>query len=991
MDWTQFENKASDEPVNTSQSVKDTNDKWAQYTNENPYAPTPKKEINAFVRGLSESASGKITQLINGEKGLEPKTHDPDQGFLSRVLDNAQEMAGTVVGDLPYMAAGGTVGAAAGTLVEPGIGTIAGAGFGSLATPAFIKAAIQEYQDFQKSGKENLTFGEWLQKADNVASKTLREGAFGVTLGTLKHLGTAAKGTPFEKLFTAKYTPVLETGAEIGTAATLPAISEGRLPNEEELVAAPLMIGGMKLASKIPTTKISKAKPVEALKKWWAGKADPEKLKIAERFKAATGKDLPLSETGHLGADSLETIVKMSAGGQKQYNDMIQGIDQSVIDVFKKGLEESSTKEYESSLEAGESAKKAIKEIKSTTTPEELYPGKAKPSAIFQNTPREGAKKPSRELKVTAPAKKQTFFERNAPQPTKRTSLIGRQIQQGESPFQMQTPGQYRNSTNRYVDSIANETFRSDVHGGEQLVRTLQAEERQIRQYFRESYTELGEMARNAPGFIDPQLGTELRELRSNLGDTYIPNADSAEAKVIKIIDDLIDQVQLGTPGSTNYRELHLKNLIGTAKTLSSVANYEVHAGVKEYLKAARRLVNESIQRNGQRIAPEVAEGLRTLDAEYADLMGERFGNDTVSKYLSRGSRDFETLYKQSGNTDDIRSISRALEVTPNGNALLNRMQRDLFEKKFGKDLRNIHEPKKLEQYLTPEKTRELQNFRETLGPEQQVVFDNYLQSLQDASRSRHLGPIPERQLTGRVKNPKKPEAKPRPIYTGKFEKLPSSTEQTRMDVANAILGVENPEKIIKGMDSLAETRKVKSVLEKTDQGNDVFKSIGRFKAEQKFQELFLSQKEGRFDYSKFQKELFDKDNVALLKEWVSPEYVKQLKELHSISFELSDQFKKKATESTFAQKTVRDALKLLTFGKQIFTEPGTAAGVSAGILAQQKLAKIMTDSQFISEMNTLAKLAKGNDIQALNKSVNNINHLISQSNQQTTPIQAKP
>ena len=209
---------------------------------------------NAFKRGLNRSASGEVGNLVFGTKPDETPMQDPS--FWESVV----EESGNLIGDAPYMAIGGTIGSVIGgslgssvPVVGTAIGSAAGGSFGALAIPAFLKEASRQYRDFQDKGGD-LTFGEFLQRADQVANRTLNEGMFGVILGaTGKSIDLLNKIPAVKQLFDTRYIGGLTKtagtiAAETGVATGVPAIAEQRMPTKEDAARAAVLFAGGRLA-----------------------------------------------------------------------------------------------------------------------------------------------------------------------------------------------------------------------------------------------------------------------------------------------------------------------------------------------------------------------------------------------------------------------------------------------------------------------------------------------------------------------------------------------------------------------------------------------------------------------------------------------------------------------------------------------------------------------------------------------------------------------
>ncbi len=225
-------------------------------SDEEEIAPIQEEESESlwtsFKRGLAQSAPGEIAQSIHGAQKIAKKQ---PTGFWNSVIQES----GTLIADAPVMALGGLIGALSGGAATAGnpIGAGVGGAAGTFAFPEFIKESMREYRQFQEKGG-NLSFGEFLDSADKVASKTLNAGLFGTILGSIRKATPILEQIPgVKQLFNTKYAgPIakeaIELGGEIGAATTIPAALEGRLPDKEDVAKATVLFVGMR-ASHLPS------------------------------------------------------------------------------------------------------------------------------------------------------------------------------------------------------------------------------------------------------------------------------------------------------------------------------------------------------------------------------------------------------------------------------------------------------------------------------------------------------------------------------------------------------------------------------------------------------------------------------------------------------------------------------------------------------------------------------------------------------------------
>lgn len=204
-----------------------------------------------FAQGLRHSATGEITNIGQPDQQI---AEDPN--FWQALVQES----GNIAGDAPFMFAGSILGATAGSAlgsfggpVGTAAGALLGGGAGALALPEFLKASLQEYRDYAEAGND-LTFGEFLERADRVGSKTINSGIMGAILGTLNKAAPLLKEIPgIGSLFTSKIAQTAGMiGAETATLATVPAITKGELPTANDFASALALVLGFN-AAKIPS------------------------------------------------------------------------------------------------------------------------------------------------------------------------------------------------------------------------------------------------------------------------------------------------------------------------------------------------------------------------------------------------------------------------------------------------------------------------------------------------------------------------------------------------------------------------------------------------------------------------------------------------------------------------------------------------------------------------------------------------------------------
>ena len=231
------------QPVDNEQQ-EDSNVKPLDITKEQ------KSLMDHFVSGLKEkSVSGQLSKFVSGDNSEKPNTEDP------KFWGSLAQSTGEIVGDIPYMAAGATIGSIiggsaglAGGPIGTAVGGVTGGLFGTMAVPAFLKASLTEYRDYVNKGND-LTFGDFLQRADKIASKTLTEGAFGIVLGAINKVMPLLKANAVVgHLFNNKVVQKAGSAAlETAAVATIPKLSQGELPTTEDWAHAAAIVLGFNL------------------------------------------------------------------------------------------------------------------------------------------------------------------------------------------------------------------------------------------------------------------------------------------------------------------------------------------------------------------------------------------------------------------------------------------------------------------------------------------------------------------------------------------------------------------------------------------------------------------------------------------------------------------------------------------------------------------------------------------------------------------------
>ncbi len=304
-----------------------------------------KRKGEAFLRGATrESVAASITgNQLSPEEIRDLQEKDPS------LMDGVAETLGTVAADLPFYAAGATIGTAIG---GPKIGTV-----GAFVLPALIRSTADEVWKALRD-EDKFTLQKGGDAALRVANKVAKATIQGVTLGELPGFFKLAGKIPgAEKVLGNELAQsILNTaGTVTALAATEPAL-EGRLPTGEEFSNALIFTLGFEVA----------------------GRGLPRGLKRRIEKEAAK-TDLSPTEF----AEKVKDVAEERGLGEKDLQKDLRKLDRVVRDV---------TKEFEPAREkVAEVFEKERPELKLKLKEEEALPlrlreAKPRPPTVLRET-----------------------------------------------------------------------------------------------------------------------------------------------------------------------------------------------------------------------------------------------------------------------------------------------------------------------------------------------------------------------------------------------------------------------------------------------------------------------------------------------------------------------------------------------------------------------------------------------------------------------------
>ncbi|HDZ26265.1 hypothetical protein LCGC14_1013820 [marine sediment metagenome] len=170
-------------------------------------------------QGFNQSVAGLMIRLAYDDKGYDTiaKEAYDRMGNAQRIL----YQAAMVAGDIPFFIVGATIGAGGGPVTAVGGAFALPAGLRKVYSDKLEKGEVTSFKDFW----QRLTWAVW---------ETLKGEATGIAVGTA---GPAAG--------------VYKLPAEIVTMTTVGAALEGRMPEPQEFMDTAIIIGGLRLSSRV--------------------------------------------------------------------------------------------------------------------------------------------------------------------------------------------------------------------------------------------------------------------------------------------------------------------------------------------------------------------------------------------------------------------------------------------------------------------------------------------------------------------------------------------------------------------------------------------------------------------------------------------------------------------------------------------------------------------------------------------------------------------
>lgn len=788
-------------------------------------APEPegKGYSNAFKRGLQHSAAG---ELIEGKMEIPP---DADQNFWGHVIENS----GSLVGDAPFMAIGGMIGAAGGAVagsVVPIVGTTSGAivggGFGAMAFPEFIKESMREYKAFQDRGGD-LTFGEFIQSADRIAGKTLKAGAFGAVMSQFnKALPYIRKIPAIDNLLNTKYIgKPIETlynlSGETAVGTVVPAAAEMRLPTSEDLASAAVLFAGQKAAYKGFSLPGQMADIIRQ------NKSASLNYALADRI-----SDLNLS---YPPLDEFKTGTNPIYKNDAELNKNLAAFDLSYVNNIVSMINALSPTDFMSAHEAGTSMQKGLAEVSVI------------PEPVPEATPT-----------AQAPVK-----------PTRKVIPLA------------------RNPVAEGADAISPRAATlSQV--GDRITQSYHKNREAERVPLEQRYTDFEEIVEGMEAYVGDEYGDQAQALMDDVGISLIPTKDEPPFYAILRRAANLGRQFDAEGNQTGNTEVSINELIRTNRSLKKIPSWEVPPTMTNLITRLTDAYDVMIAEYIGNFSEETATEYLDLRNDYAAFKN-RYDRPMMKKMWNR-SENAESVAKAFMRRDDFVQLTDALSGSPEGTEALNFLRREVWEDTFTDKAMTARTEQDFDAAMQPlqkKGARKFQQVMEYLTPEQRNLVSNVMQ---ETNRARASMQQVEAEYGADMEKYNQEKAKWK--EETKKNKKPIEDVNNKQNLLVSLMQ-ENPAKVAANMDTIEGIRRVKEASKQLTNGNELYDALARFETDNMFQ--FMRDgyiRTGRMPYTQMKIQMENKEFRAKLKELNGEGFVKKMDELVEVSDKLSKNFK---------------------------------------------------------------------------------------------------
>lgn len=483
------------------------------------------------------------------------------------------------------------------------------------------------------------------------------------------------------------------------------------------------------------------------------------------------------------------------------------------------------------------------------------------------------------------------------------------------------------------LDEIAQPREQSTYSKGENLKQAAEDIKAGEKAVYDERFTDLNEQVREIPSSPQQTLDRELRMFVEENRGSLLLGESTAEFGVVQAAENLLNRLGEGQFGVT------LNELIKTKRTLGDLANWEFHgSNFESAYKELVRYVDEAIVR-GLSDYPEIRNEFLNLNADYSNFKNT-FENETVKNLFKPKNRKYNSLYNEfSSDIDKIKALEEIAPLSPHGEEMLRRVKRDFAEKIISKP--NLS-------------SQDITDLRNVLGPEYDQQMLDFITARQQALES-------PRQITPQQSLGIQAQVVPTPPIKGLGQRKVSETgtESARQGLRKKLseqLASKNSDQIMKQMNTIEGIRKLKTALETTKEGKELFRELSRYKLSELIDKKMTDAVTGEIQNKKFAGLLNDNASRAIVKELLGEAQFNKLQLLQKNAGALAESAGKFFNASK-SGTTLADVGVIGTAMAGLVTlNPAMYVPAAAAIGGSYAIARLLADPVFLGHLQNAIK-----------------------------------
>lgn len=485
------------------------------------------------------------------------------------------------------------------------------------------------------------------------------------------------------------------------------------------------------------------------------------------------------------------------------------------------------------------------------------------------------------------------------------------------------------------LNRISPEEFPNDYVAGETLKTVAEDIKAPIKEQFNERWSRLNTRMEMIPAGPHNQLANEMETFVNDNRGSLLLGESTPEHRVVNAAQRLMTQLrnELG-----ELQNITVSDLIKTKRTLQDVANYEF--GGSNFQSKYKKLVDDvdsAIRRTLSRQSDVLLDEFHQLNSEYS-LFKDTFENKNVMQLFEPKNQNYNAIYNSYvTNPDKLRSIEDMFYASPRGQQISNQIKRDFADRLISKP--NIN-------------SRDINNLTQALGPEFAQDISEYWQARQFIEQN----PIPRAQIGQRI-GIEVPQTTKKPNQ-GRNLKVKETDIHKRQKLFE-FLKKKSSEEIMKMFDTLDGIKKLKNVLNLTEEGKQLYKDLSRYKLSEMIDKNMKNSMTEQVKLGTFSNLLKTSKNKAIIKELLGPENYNRLIRLQKVSGKLAESANKFFNASQ-SGTTLTDVSLVSTAVLGVFTgNPYLALPAIGKIGGMRVIANLMADKEFLKILEEIVMSPK--------------------------------